>query len=93
MSCCSPESLWLVYTIHSPNYYHSNKCNFVVFSLAGLMTRTSMHQPTVLSTADFIFLPVKLLVNTPALFPEAQSPPTLPPYCPVASIKKWETHC
>lgn len=43
--------------------------------IVGLTTVTTTREPTVLNSADFIFLPVKLLDNSPVLFPEAQSPP------------------
>lgn len=47
---------------------------FILYPLIGRTTVTTTLELTVLNS-DFIFLPVKLLVNMPVCFPEAPNPP------------------
>lgn len=45
------------------NCSYSDRYNFITAPFVGLTTVTAAPEPTVLNSADFIFLPVKLLVN------------------------------
>lgn len=62
--------LFKVYFVPLP-LSHSNKLNWIIFTLVGLTTVTPTPEPAVLNTGDFICMLVKPLVNSPVLFPEA----------------------